>query len=126
MLQAVFENSLDAILLADDDAGYVDANPAACALTGYTREELLRLSVWELTPETSQEEGLATWREFVAAGNLSGEYTIERKDGTALDVEFRAVANIVPGLHMSVLRDVGERKRRDEALRESNERLRTI
>ena len=41
-LQALFDTTLDAILLADDQARYVDANPAACTLLGYDREELLR------------------------------------------------------------------------------------
>ena len=126
LLQAVFENSLDAILLADDDARYVDANPAACALSGYSRDELLQLSVWDLTPEMEREAGMAAWREFIAAGALGGEYAIQREDGTVLDVEFRAVANVVPGLHMSVMRDIDERKGREEALRAINERLRTI
>ena len=47
--------ALDGILLADNTAGYVDANPAACMLTGYDRAVLLQRSVWDLTPETDQE-----------------------------------------------------------------------
>jgi PAS domain S-box-containing protein len=39
-LQAFFENSLDATLLADDEGRYVDANPAAAVLLGYSRDEL--------------------------------------------------------------------------------------
>src|SRR5262249_7516803 len=45
-LQALFDTSLDAILMADDQARYVDANPAACALLGYDREELLQRGVF--------------------------------------------------------------------------------
>ena len=126
LLEAIFENSRDAILLADDDALYVDANPAACAMTGYPRDELLGMTIWDLTPGPSREEGLASWREFVASGTLDGEYVIQRKDGSLLAVEFRAVANIVPGVHLSIMRDVSEHKRRAGELREANERLQKI
>src|SRR5690349_12134132 len=41
LLRAVFDGSLDALLLADDDGRYVDANPAACELFGVPREQLI-------------------------------------------------------------------------------------
>jgi PAS domain-containing protein len=40
--RAMFESALDAILIADDDAHYLAANPAACALLGLSQEELLQ------------------------------------------------------------------------------------
>lgn len=126
LLEAIFENSRDAILLADDDARYLDVNPAACAMTGYSRDELLGMTIWDLTPRPNREKGLASWREFIASGTLDGEYAIQRKDGTMLHVEFRAVSSIVPGIHLSIMRDVSEHKRREGELREANERLQKI
>ncbi len=41
----LYNRSHDAILVADDNARYIDVNPAACVLLGYTEEELLELSV---------------------------------------------------------------------------------
>ena len=116
-LQALFDNALEAILLADDEAHYVDANPAACALMGYSREELLQMTVWDVTPLPNLERGQDLWRAFIAAGKQSGEYSLRRKDGTTVDVECRAVAHIVPGLHLSILADITDRKRAEEALR---------
>jgi PAS domain S-box-containing protein len=43
-LQALFDHTLDGVLLADDQARYVDANPAACTLLGLERDDLLRSS----------------------------------------------------------------------------------
>jgi PAS domain-containing protein len=43
------EESMISVLVADDDARYVEANAAACALCGYSREELLALTIWDLT-----------------------------------------------------------------------------
>jgi PAS domain-containing protein len=47
--RAVFENSLEAILLMDDAGRYIDANPAACQLLGYSRDELVGLHVSDVT-----------------------------------------------------------------------------
>src|SRR5439155_26678513 len=40
-LQALFDDALDAIFLANDAGEFVDANPAACALIGYARDHIL-------------------------------------------------------------------------------------
>lgn len=47
--QALFDESLDAILLANDEGAYVDANPAACTLLGYERRELLGKTIADLS-----------------------------------------------------------------------------
>ena len=124
--RAIFENSLDAILLMDDAGRYVDANPAACQLLGYDREELLQLPVADVTPGVDRDRIPELMGQFLAAGIQLGEYTLARKDGSTRDVDYRAIANILPGLHLSVLRDVTERKRAETALRESHALLRAV
>lgn len=125
-LQAIFDYTQDAILLADDQACYIDVNPAACALLGYSRDEFLQLTLWDLTPVVSHEVGQQLWREFLAAGNLAGEYSLQCKDGLDVVVDYRAVANIVPGLHLSVLRDITERKHAYEAVKQQRNLLRAL
>ncbi|HEX7184166.1 MAG TPA: PAS domain S-box protein [Thermoanaerobaculia bacterium] len=121
-LQALFDNAQDAILLADDEARYVDANPAASELTGYSRDELLGIRVWDLTEGADLQLGKTLWKNFIAAGRQNGEYTLVRGDGGRVAVEYRAVANVLPGLHLAVLNDVSERRRTEEALREAARR----
>jgi len=41
--RAVMESAADAILLSDDEGQYVDANPVALVMTGYTIDELRQL-----------------------------------------------------------------------------------
>jgi PAS domain S-box-containing protein len=125
-LQTLFDNASEAIFVADDAARYVDVNPAACALTGYTREELLRMSVWDLAAESARHVGDDMWREFVSAGRMGGQYPLTRKDGGVVVTEFRAVANVLPGQHLSILRDVTDRTRGEQSLREREERLQAL
>ena len=125
-LQALFDNTLDAVLLADDRGRYVDANPAACTLLGYGRDELLRLGVADVTPPPDAEAGRAAWAAFLRDGRQEGEFTARRRDGTTVAVEFRAVANVQPGLHLSVLRDVTDRRRADAVLRQRDAQLRRL
>ena len=46
MFEAVFEKAFDAMIIADDDATWVDVNPAACELFGLPREELIGRHQW--------------------------------------------------------------------------------
>jgi PAS domain S-box-containing protein len=113
-LNALFENSLDAILMANDEQRFVEANPAACSLLGYTRKELIRFRVGDLTPPSNLQFLPELWRQFMSVGMLSGEYSLVCKNGSLVTTEFRAVANIVSGLHMAILHDITERKCADQ------------
>ena len=122
-LQALFENSLDAILLTDDWGQYVEANPAACELFGYSLEELLTRSILDVATPAKRQAFEAQWRLFLSTREHSGEYTLLRADGTARAVEFRVVAHVLPGTHLVILRDITERKRTERAQQQYVQRL---
>jgi PAS domain S-box-containing protein len=113
----LFEAAADAILIADDAGRYLDANPQAEVLTGYSRAELLRLRVTDLTPEAVPDRGEPLYQEFVRRGRMTGEYSLRRKDGELVQVEYAAVRT-GPGRSLSILRDVTAR-REAEAEREA-------
>ncbi len=94
----------EAKLVADDRGSYVDCNDIACSLLGYTRDEILGKSVWDLTPDGNQVEGLLLWQEFISRGSDAGVYWLNRKDGTLVEVAYHALANVEPGRHVSWLR----------------------
>jgi PAS domain S-box-containing protein len=91
------------ILIANNGGHYVDVNTAAARLTGYTRAELLRMSVWDLTPSPRRALGLRLWRAFLERGRMTGRYELRRRDGTAVRARYFAVANVLPGVHVSAL-----------------------
>jgi len=125
-LKSIFEQAQDAILLANDDATYIDANPAACQLLGYSREELIGMTVWDLTPERYREVGQSAWEGFAERGEQTGHYVLLRKDGSEVIVEFIAMRDILPDVHLSLLRDITERLELEKTLRESEARLRSL
>ena len=125
-LSALFENAMDSIFLVNDSMKYVDANPAACELTGYSKEELLKMFISDISHPKKHDVAKRMWKMFIEDGKMSGEYTIERKDRQLIEVEFFAAANIVPGLHLSILRDITERKTTEKKLREKEEYNRSV
>ncbi len=122
-LEALFNNALNGILLAGDDGRYVEANPAVCRMVGYTREELLGMSVGDLTAEGA-EEGSTRERfsDFISSGKMRGMVRLRRKDGRVITAEYSAVANVQPGVHLSILSDVTEWLEAQEALRKNEVR----
>jgi len=97
------EESMISVLVADDDARYVDANAAACALTGYPREELLAMTIWDLTPEQRVPRNRRLWDRFKRDGRFEGPYRIRRRTGETVTIRCAASANVSPGLHVSAL-----------------------
>lgn len=114
---AIFDRAVEAILLADDDGRYVRVNPAAEKLTGYSDRELRSMTVMDLTPTADKEQGVSSWRELIRLGALSGDYILTRRDGSSVEVDFHAVANIMPGVHLSILRVATAREREEGRLR---------
>jgi PAS domain S-box-containing protein len=92
-----------ALLIANNSGRYIDVNDHATRLTGYSRAELLRMSVWDLTPKPSVVAGRRLWREFLAVERMNGRYSLRQKDGSEVRADFRAWANVLPGLHVSAL-----------------------
>ncbi len=111
--RALFERSIDAILVADDTGRYVDANPAASVLFGLSREALMGRRSFDLIDEEwargpNMEAG---WRAFLKAGSHTGAVRLLRDDGGVRLVEYSAMANLALGRHTWVLRDVSARSR---------------
>lgn len=124
---AVFDHALEAVLLADDDGRYIDANPAAEALTGYSRNDLLTMRVTDLAwPGRPTQDIERQYEGFLAAGREEGTFVLCRRDGTTREVEYRAVVDVRPGVHLSILRDVTDRNAMTRRLASSEAEFRQL
>jgi PAS domain S-box-containing protein len=92
-----------AVLIANDRGHYVDGNDRAVRLTGYSRAELLRMSVWQITPVERDTLGRRLWRDFLRRGEMSGVYMVRRKDGRLVRARYFALAHVLPHVHVSAL-----------------------
>jgi PAS domain S-box-containing protein len=119
--RAVFEGTPDALVITDDQGRYVAANPAAADLFGLERSELVGKRLAAFTPDDVDvgEE----WAAFLDEGTRRGEFELVRADGEVRPVAFAATANVLPGRHLSALRDVTERTRREQELSEERARV---
>ena len=118
----LFESSMDGIFILDLDGNFIDVNSTAYTRLGYTKEELLGLHISKLDhPEFAHRvpERLQQIREH---GFAVFESAHLRKDGTAMPVEVNARLIEYEGrpVYLSVIRDITERKKAEQELRELN------
>jgi len=130
-LRILFEFAPDAYYLHDLRGNFVDANRAAEELTGYKKEELIGKNLLEsnLLPREQLSEAAATVAKLVQGAPAGpDEFTLIRKDGKHVAVETRGFPVKIGDqtLVLGIGRDVSERKRAEEALRESEERYRLL
>jgi PAS domain S-box-containing protein len=119
--KSVFDSTLDGILLLDDQAVCLEANPAAMKLFGTSRQELVGEPIQKFfTCAVDFREG---WDRFLDRKSEHRETRVLRGDGEAIFVEYTAKAHYLPGRHVAVLRNITRRKQAEEALRESEERF---
>ncbi|MCD4845721.1 MAG: PAS domain S-box protein [Methanosarcinales archaeon] len=118
--RVLFETAKDAIFLSDETGSFVDVNQAACKSLGYSKEELLKLSIREIDAEPIGYEAFRKVRDNLEEkGNF--EVNQQRKDGTLLPVEitgdFFNIAN--KRISLAIARDITERKQAEALIRTS-------
>ncbi|UCF85989.1 MAG: PAS domain S-box protein [Desulfobacteraceae bacterium] len=125
--RALFETAQDAIFLSDERGGFLDVNHAACESLGYTKEELLELCNKDIDADPRGYEAFVQVRDGLAE-NIRFDVDQRRKDGTLLPVEITGCFFTSGGqrISMAIARDITERKKAEEALRESEEKYRLL
>lgn len=125
-LQAIFDHEMDAILLVNQDGGFVDVNPAACKLLELPRETLLGLTIWQAASRLDWDIYRKRWLEFKTLGYQEGIYTQSEQGNQVKVVAYRVVANIIPGIHLAILTDMTERSQAEAQLQTTQELLKSI
>lgn len=111
----LFERSMDAILISDDDGNFLEVNSAACKLIGLSRAELVQRKINDLL---FTESGGA----MEPLGDQSlGALSFDLPGGERRYAEFSS-ARFAPHLNLSILRDVTERRALEQEIQEISER----
>ena len=121
------DRATDAFFLLDDDWTILDVNRQACHGLGYSREELIgkHKSDFDVGLDGTSIQRLK--QRTVAGEAITFETHHRRKDGTSFPVEVRLNQFEQGGRrYLCLVRDISERKRAEDELRESEERFRTI
>jgi len=125
--RGVLENATDGLFVHDETGRFVEVNPEACRLLGYTRDQLLQLGVSDIV---TQEDGVAlatVWPRMAdgETGTFSGH--LRCKEGTCYPVEVRVgrVMESVLGrpLFIAVARDMSEQLALRATLEQANRDL---
>jgi len=122
----VVEQAGDAMFIIDpSNARFVDVNAEACTSLGYSRSELLELSVPDIDPEFSIKKFEDLVTTFKQGQAITLESVHHRKDAIEFPVEIRSGLIDLRGVPklLAFVRDISERKRAEEALLKSHDDL---
>jgi PAS domain S-box-containing protein len=115
-----FAGAGDIFVLSGPAQRIVEANDAAVAAYGYSRGELLTMTIRELRTPELRAEIERDWAGAARAGGVQFETVHQRRDGSQFPVEVRTNSLEIGGAlyHQNVIRDISERKRAEAALAE--------
>ncbi|HWZ45071.1 MAG TPA: response regulator [Candidatus Saccharimonadales bacterium] len=114
-VRSIFENSLDGIIITENQGFFMEANSAAGTITGLPHDALKGRSLFDFLGQEQENE----WRTLRDSGSGRTRFRVRRNDGAKRLVECGFSANILPGCHLMVLHDITEQQDLEERLRQS-------
>jgi formate hydrogenlyase transcriptional activator len=128
LFRTLIDQSNDAVEVVDPETlRFLDVNEKACKDLGYTREELLSITVFDTDPGADERGRVRVLDELRDSGSVVLETVHRRKDGSTFPVE-TSLRRVELGRSyvVAVTRDISERKRTENALRDSEDRYRDL
>ncbi|HSU56306.1 MAG TPA: PAS domain S-box protein, partial [Candidatus Dormibacteraeota bacterium] len=124
-LRTVVENAGDGVQVVDDTGAIIDVNPARLGQMGYTREEMLKLTIFDVDPNVDREH----FREGAETMQVGAAFRLEtlnrRKDGSTFPVDVTASRILLGGrkCFLALIRDMTEHKQAEAEAERSRREL---
>ncbi len=122
LTQFAIDKTADQAFWGSPEGRFLYVNEAACAALGYSREELVGMSIVDIDPDFSEERLVGHWKNLEKNGTMCFESRHRTKDGRIYPVEIRTNYVNFDGkeYRCSFATDISERKATEEALRQAN------
>ncbi|HZC25361.1 MAG TPA: PAS domain S-box protein, partial [Candidatus Binatia bacterium] len=119
LTQFSVEHASAAIQWMNSEGCIVYVNKAACLCLRRSRDELLSLGVWDITPNFSKQAWNAFWEELKKRGSIAYESQLQTKDGEVFPVEISSNYLTFDGQEycFAFARDIRERRQLESQLR---------
>ncbi|MEA3488847.1 MAG: PAS domain S-box protein [Candidatus Omnitrophota bacterium] len=124
----IFDATIDSLLIFDLDGTIMEANPQACEMYGYSYDELIGLSGKDIVHPDYYHLFGQFKRDVQATGKFYAESVDIHKDGSSFNIEVKGTPVTCKGKPhlLAVIRDITERKRAEEKLREREKQLNAV
>jgi PAS domain S-box-containing protein len=122
--RTILRTAMDGFCLVNLQGAFLDVNDAFCSMLGYTREEMLNLSLPDIEFKESHEVIVIHMKEILRKGNDRFETRYRCKDGRTIDAEVSVVyTGSQQAPFFTFHRDVTERNRADKAHEQAKKKL---
>jgi PAS domain S-box-containing protein len=119
------ENETDGVFVVDENGNYLDVNNTSTIITGYSKTELLQMSIKDLTPIEYHHHIIKELKNLFDTGYSKREFQFVHKNG---DLRWWSVNGIKISDNQVIgfVKDITERKKEAKALKENEERYRIL
>jgi diguanylate cyclase (GGDEF)-like protein/PAS domain S-box-containing protein len=124
----LFDNTADAIFFLDMQGHFLEVNEVACRRLGYSRDELLNMGARDINDPEGSALFAGKMKELFDKGRMLTETRHVTRDGHTIPVEINARVIDYEGLSavLSIARDITERQKGEQALRDSEANIRAL
>ncbi len=122
----LMENSIDAVYLLGETGNVLNANKVACEMIGYTKDELLALTIDDIDPNFPSQKFIEFWESKPEGSTVLFESLHKHKNGEIIPVEVNGIFFLLDGEKylFGVAREIRKREKTEDALKKNSERYR--
>lgn len=123
--RAIFEQAHEAILICDDFGNILRANPAASRTFELPLHDLVRANLGQFI-DLKQDKVRHVLQQFFRDGEIRDELTFHMPNGEIKQLEFTSKKSVINGYHLTIFRNVSERRKMEKELREQEQKFRSV